>query len=130
MARPQGLVLLVKQVAQRAQKGVLAVKVVVKGALGGVGELDDLFYRSMLVALLIKQLPCRPYDPAPGVAGVPFCHIRRLLPLDAAGAARIGRKTMGSMAIIIACFGPQGNGGGWARGEAKKRDGVLYNLDE
>ena len=36
-------------------------------------------------------------------------------------AARIGRKTMGSMAIIIACFGPQGNGGGWARGEAKKK---------
>ena len=73
-APAQLLVLLVEQHRQRPQQCVLSLKIVVKGAPGGAGCLDDLLHRGILISLLVKQLPGGAYDLGPGRSGILLCH--------------------------------------------------------
>ena len=66
----QLLILLIEDVGQGPHQGILPVKVVVEGALGGLGLEDDVLHRGVVVALLVEELPGGGDDAPPGVAAV------------------------------------------------------------
>ena len=73
----QVLILLVEQIAERTQQGVLAIEIMVEGPFRRLRGFDDLLHRRVLIALVIEQPPGGFHDAPPRVSGVFLCHAAR-----------------------------------------------------
>ena len=72
----QFFVFFVEQIGKRTQQCIFPFEIVIEGAPGGAGGLDNLVDGGIVIALLVKQLPGSGDDFALGVSGVFLLHDR------------------------------------------------------
>ena len=103
----QRLILLVEDVGEGAEQSVLAVEVMVKGALGGLGLKDDVLDGGVLIALLVKELPGGGDDAALGVPGVLTGHGGASFPgfmVDSPGRGWYNQGKRGNLSTQVRLF--------------------------